>query len=256
MYTHTTRTHLAEDAKKTFLRLTSSTLVRLKGRLNMKLLKKLTMMLLAVGMTASFTACDGILGLFNQGEESSSGTSQTSEVKEVGQMLTEAEFEAAVQALYSQTNLVLAIEGGEDGGKKTYTGSRSFADGKIYDETITSDENGVITKSYFYCGEVDGVAYMWLSVDNQVWEYYEMEDADTAPMVFLENVFKWCSFDYCTFNNKTEMMEFTGLGAPSVSVKVVNGKIVSYRYEDIDGNWYSATITCGNAVIGELPALD
>ena len=29
MYTHTTRTHLTEDAKKTFLRLTSSTLVRL-----------------------------------------------------------------------------------------------------------------------------------------------------------------------------------------------------------------------------------
>ena len=224
----------------------------------MKLLKKLTMMLLAVGMTASFTACDGILGLFNQGEEGSSETSQTSEVEEVGQMLTQAEFEAAVQELYSQTNLVVTYTEGEYdmNGKRTYTGSRSFADGKVYEETITSDANGAITKEYFYYGEVDGVAYMWVSNDNQVWEYYEMEDADTAPIVFLENVFTWCGFDYCTFNNKTEMMEFTGLGAPSVSVKVVDGKIVAYRYEDIDGNWYSATITCGNAVIGELPALD
>ena len=218
------------------------------------------MILLAVGMTASFAACDTILGLFNQGdgEESSTETSQTSEVKEVGQKLTETEFQAAVQELYSQTNLVVTYTDGEYdmNGKRTYTGSRSFADGKVYEETTTSDANGITTKEYFYYGEVDGVAYMWFSTDNQVWEHYQVEVADTAPRFFLEEVFMWCGFDYCTFNNKTEMMEFTGLGAPSISVKVVNGKIVAYRYEDIEGNWYSATITCGNAVIGELPALD
>ena len=221
----------------------------------MKLLKKFTMMLLAVGMTASFTACDGILGLFNQGEEGSSETSQTSEVEEVGQMLTQAEFEAAVQALYSQTNLVVAMEGEEDGGKITYTKTYAYADGKAYaEETYLKD--GATMKGYAYIGAVDGVYYAWESTDKIVWDYSTAEAEDATPHALLEDVFTWCGFDYCTFNNKTEMMEFTGLGAPSVSVKVVNGKIVAYRYEDIDGNWYSATITCGNAVIGELPALD
>ena len=64
----------------------------------MKLLKKLTMMLLAIGMMASVVACGGA----GEGAESSTETSQTSEVKEVGQNLTETEFQAAVQELYAQ----------------------------------------------------------------------------------------------------------------------------------------------------------
>ena len=221
----------------------------------MKLLKKLTMMLLAVGMTASFAACDTILGLFNQGGESSSETSQTSEVKEVGEMLTETEFEAAVQALYSQTNLVLTLDWEEEGGKVAVSGAYAFADGKAYTE-LTYVKNGATSKLYGYTGEVEGTYYEWESTDKIAWDYVEAEAEDATPRFLFEYVFTWCGFDYCTFNNKTEMMEFTGLDAPSVSVKVVNGKIVAFRYEDTDGSWMFATITYGGAVVGELPSLD
>lgn len=217
----------------------------------MKLLKKLAMMLLAVGMVASVAACGSTEG----GGENSTETSQTSEVKEVGQMLTETEFEAAVQTLYSQTNLVINMEWEEEGGKVAVSGFYAFADGKAYTE-LTYVENGATTKWYGYAGAVEGKYYEWESTDKNVWEYVEAEAEDATPNILLEYVFSWCGFDYCTFNNKTEMMEFTGLNAPSVGVKVVNGKIVAFRYEDIDGNWLSATITYGGAVVGELPALD
>lgn len=218
----------------------------------MKLLKKLTMMLLAIGMMASVVACGGA----GEGEESSTETSQTSEVKEVGQNLTETEFQAAVQELYAQKNLVLTVTGEEKSdGKMTYSGTMSFADGKTYQEMV-SVADGVTSTEYLYMGAVDGTTYVWMSSDKTVWDCLPADDVPVSPRSYLEEVFMWCGFDYCKFNNKTEMMEFTGLGAPSVNVKVVDNKIVEFRYEDIDGNWYAATITYGGAVIGELPALD
>ena len=225
----------------------------------MKLLKKLTMMLLAIGMTASFAACDTILGMLNLGgeSESTSETSQTSEVEETGEMLSETEFATALQTLYSQTNLLVTITDGEQNvaGKKTLTGVVSFADNKVYSELAYSAD-GNVSKEYTYVGVVDGVCYEWTSTNSVVWEYKEVDMANTTAGAFLEEVFIWCGFEYCEFNNKTSMMEFTGMGSPSVGVKVVDGKIVGFHFEDIAGNWYAATITYGGAVIGELPSLD
>lgn len=224
----------------------------------MKALKKLTMILLALGMTVSFAACD-LLG--GKNEESTSETSQTSEVVEKkGEELSEAEFNAAVQALYNQTNVEVTITDGAsdpNGTTQSITGKVCLADEKMYMEmSYTSD--GVTTTSKSYVGEVDGKCYQWTLKNNTFWDYFEMPNETAASNFkgFLTYVFKWCNFTYYSFNAKDGVMEFPNFGEATVNVKVVDGEIVGFRFEDKDGSWYMATITCGNAVVGELPSFE
>lgn len=231
----------------------------------MKALKKLTMIILALGMTASFAACDMISGFLGGNSESvvDSENSQTSEVEtETAKAFTEEEFNTALQLLYSQTNLAVVITDGqqtEDGVAMSMSGKFSYADDKLYSEVTLSDASGFSESEYTYIGEVDGTYYQWESSNKNYWDYDELEAGYTTAAcvrALLEEIFVWCNFDYDQFNNKTGMMEFTGLNSPTVGVKIVDGKITEFRFEEIDGDWYLVTVSYGNATVGQLPSLD
>lgn len=231
----------------------------------MKALKKLTMLVLAIGMTASFAACDmlnGLLGKDNSESAGNSETSQTSEVESTGKAFTEEEFNTALQLLYSQTNLAIVITDGqetEDGVAMSRSGKLSYADGKFYSEITLTEDSGFSETVYTYVGETDGKYYQWTSENKSFWDYDEMDaGATTATYVkaIFDEVFVWCNFDYDQFNDKTGMMEFTGLNSPTVGVKIVDGKIVEVHFEEVDGDWYLATVSYGNATVGQLPSLD
>ena len=40
------------------------------------------------------------------------------------------------------------------------------------------------------------------------------------------------------------------------NVQIVDGKITEFRFEEIDGDWYLATVSYGTATVGALPSLD
>jgi hypothetical protein len=230
----------------------------------MKALKKLTMLVLAIGMTASLAACDMLTGFLGGNSESevSSDNNQTSEVESTGKAFTEEEFNTALQLLYSQTNLAVVITDGQqtvDNVTAAMSGKFSYADGKFYSETTLTENSGFSESAYTYVGEVDGEYYQWTSDNKSFWDYDEMDAGEsTATYVkeLLDEIFVWCNFDYDQFNEKTGMMEFTGLNSPTVGVKIVDGKIVEFRFEEVNGDWYLATVGYGNATVGQLPALD
>ena len=223
----------------------------------MKALKKLTMILLALGMTASLTACDMINGLFGKDNSETAGTSdnsQTSEETNQGEELTETELNAAIQVIYNATNLKVVGETSVGETKSTLT--MTFADGKTYLESKEADSN---LGEYSYIGKVDGTYYQWSSVDNATWDCIEYPTSNAvdpvSPKTYLENIFTWCSFTYYEFDNKAGMMTFMNFGKPTVKVKVVGGKIVEYYFEETNGDWESGTITYGDATVGELPTV-
>lgn len=224
----------------------------------MKALKKLTMILLTLGTTASFAACDmlnGLLGKDNSDTAGASDNTQTSEVEtNQGEELTETELNAAIQVIYNATNLKVVGEASYFDQTSTFT--MMFADGKMYHESKEADSN---LGEYSYIGKVDGKYYQWSSMDNTVWDRIEYPASSAvnpvSPKTYLENVFTWCSFTYYEFDNKDGMMTFLNFGEPTVKVKVVGGKIVEYHVEEVNGDWKRATITYGNAIIGEFPSI-
>lgn len=206
----------------------------------MKALKKWIAMMLALGMTVGFTACGG-----GSDDEDESQTSQETEVK--GEELTEAEFKAAVEAFYNAPNMKIVAET-KDGEMEMH-----FADGKMYVVSVDAYET-----QYVYVGEVDSIYYQWASEDNEYWESIPLDGADGNAVLaelFLDYLFAHCNFTYYEFNNKNGTMDFFDLNAPSVSVKVVDGVIVEYTYEDTKGYREEGVITYGDAVVGELPPL-
>lgn len=211
----------------------------------MKTLKKLMTIMLALGLTVGAVACGDVKGTGND--------SQTSETV-VGQELSQADFAAAVQALYNAPNLQIVLQKETDG--VASKDKMLFADGKVYMESVDQSSSRV---EYGYVGQVDGKYYQWASNDNAVWDYVEITGLTSDPtsvQFYLESIFTYCTFTYYEFNNKTQMMEFADLNSPTVSVKVVKGQIVEYHYEDMYGNTQEATLIYNGAVIGQLPALD
>ena len=225
----------------------------------MKTFKKLTALILALGMMTCFAACvtdKGGKDSGNGGSESNGG--QTNEI--VGEDVTEEKFNEAIEALYSAKNFSATMKMVESVENRESTYTISCADDKIY---MVADivTNGASSKEYSYIGKADGVCYTWKSEDNQEWQRHilsveEGVDATSGEQIFSE-VFNWCNnFQYHEYNKTTGMHEFNPFGGPTIYAMVSNGKIVKYRSEDGENDWSEATITYGGATVGALPVTE
>ena len=158
----------------------------------MKTFKKLTALILALGMMTCFAACETDKGgnSGNGGSESNGG--QTNEI--VGEDVTEEKFNAAIEALYSAKNFSATMKMVESVENRESTYTISCADDKIY---MVADivTNGASSKEYSYIGKADGVDYIWVSEDNQEWQRHilsvaEGVDATSGEQIFSK-VFEW-----------------------------------------------------------------
>ena len=227
----------------------------------MKALKKLSALLLALGLVAGFAACGG-----NDGEQSASqngGDSVTSETSAptelVGEEVTEEQMNAAIQTLYTATNFTMVgtMTQKVNGSEVETSITANYADGKAY-VVMVSTQNGVAKTRYSYLGQEEGVWYMWNSTDNEIWDKMECDleegEVPTSGEYVFEEIFQWCNFTYSSYKPALGMYEFLNFGCPTVTVMVSGGKIVKYIYEDPEAeDFRNGTITYGNATVGELP---
>jgi hypothetical protein len=225
----------------------------------MKTFKKLTALVLALGMMSCFAACEtgnGGTNSDNGGSESNGGQTNVN----VGEDVTEKQFNDAIEALYSAKNFSATMKMVESVENRETTYTVKCADDKMYmvADVVT---NGVPSKQYAYIGKVDNVCYIWRSMDNQEWERHafsvkEGVDPTSGEQLFSE-VFDWCNnFQYHEYNKATGMHEFNPFGGPTIYAMVSNGKIIKYRSEDSENDWSEATITYGGATVGALPVTE
>lgn len=226
----------------------------------MKAFKKLTAVLLALGMMAGLAACGDKGDDKSEAGAGSEVTSESAVGEAVGEEVNATQMETAIQTAYNATNLTITFTGTEKEDGKTYNVSHTYkyADGKVYGESVRTGE-GKTEKQYAYIGKVEGTTYTWLSEDNQFWDKieYPAEGDPTTPKTILEEFFKYIDFfgGYMNFEEKTGMYSFSTLGDQAVAVKVVGGKIVEFIYEEGQDLRYEGEITYGGATVGEFPSV-
>lgn len=230
----------------------------------MKAWKKISALVLALGLTAGFAACGG-----NDGDSSSSsGSAPAGEPERIvlsaGKTYQDALMEY-FNKLYAETNVTIVytkVQTVEEAGAidvVSVDGTAQFQDGKWYmEQTYTRDNQTGEVKLYY--GEVGGVDYAWsLTNDGETWESI-VSPVDVSTVEFMFSNFEDSGYlkadGDISFNSNTGMNEVTNWGKPTLEVKIIGGKIVEYKVtDDTNAVLESGTITYGTATVGELPAL-
>lgn len=221
--------------------------------------KKATALIMALGMTFAFAACDN--GNTDSSPAESAGESSSTQA--TPEELSQANLIALVQSLYSESNLKISIKGSyadEDGNVYSGVGSISYADGKCYKTMKKTYESGASVTEENYESKDNGVYYHYLKVDG-VWEAQPYEDLaagedPTSCKYYLEEIMQWCEDPYFRYDDKLGMHVFTPWEKPELQVMVVGGKIVKYRIEASPEEWEEGELSYGNASVGALPAVN
>lgn len=219
----------------------------------MKLWKKLTALVMALGMTVAMVACGGD----KDGDNSSSVSS--SQAAASGQ-LSKEEIAAAKQKAADATNFTIQAKRSMEvaGEVVVMEYTQKVAGDKVYIEG-TSTVDGTSENSYTYVGTVNGVKYMWMSLDGEEWQSMEYDE-----VILGQNPFEALSeTDLNYMDDATHAAEydeekgchiFTHMNVV-VEVTIVNGDIVKYRFDTAANVWHEYTISYGNTTVGDLPVL-
>lgn len=228
----------------------------------MNIWKKAMALVMALGMTFAFAACDG-------GETSESGASnggsnaESSVATGEPEELSKEALNALIQELYTVDNLTITVTGedvDEDGAAYTSAGTISYADGKCYQEITKNYASGAKVTVRSYTGKVDGTYYLWTSENGSEWECTAFEGLEagenpTSNKYYLEEFLQWSTDPYFEYDKATGMHVFTPWDQPILQVKVVGGKIVEYGIEASESVWEKGELSYGNASVGELPSV-
>lgn len=219
----------------------------------MKLWKKLTALVMALGMTVAMVACGGD----KDGDNSSSVSS--SQAAASGQ-LSKKEIAAAKQKAANATNFTIQAKRSMEveGEVVVMEYTQKVAGDKVYIEG-TRTVDGTSQEFYQYFGKVDEKTYQWMSEDNETWVSMEYVASATE-----QNPFEALSeTDLNYMDDATHAAEydeeegchiFTHMNVV-VKVTIVNGDIVKYRFDTAANVWHEYTISYGNTTVGDLPAL-
>ncbi|MBQ9713884.1 MAG: hypothetical protein IJV83_01030 [Clostridia bacterium] len=198
-----------------------------------------------------------------------SGVDEKLGVYIVGEVVSEAEFKKAIENTYASTNFTVTEYA--DYGDMVVKAIGDYADAKSF---MIAQMNGVEEDGalicygyqYNYMGRVDGIDYMWSSVDNTNFECQVKPDyiPDYTSGKYFAQFFDILDYTQCVYNKAASAYVMTAPDGEMVAVKIVDGYVAAYAYgnsyEEENGelvfNEEIFVFTYGDASVGELPKVN